>query len=194
MFNPYRKYGGVGSEPDLANGYIVVMQHPVTTEYADSRKHIEATLRAVEKLGRPTLWFWPNVDAGADGTSSGIRSYREKHKLENVHFFKNMEGGDFLNLLDHAQCLIGNSSVGIRECAFLGVPAINIGSRQNGRDRGLNVIDVDYSDEEILSAAERVISRGERIRSDVYGGGDAGEKIAYLLATLPLRFHKTITY
>jgi len=193
-FDPYEKYGGVGSKPDLSGGYIVVMQHPVTTEYGDSRKHIEATLCAVEKLGRPTLWFWPNVDAGADGTSTGIRACRERHKLENVHFFKNMKGDDFLNLLDNAQCLIGNSSVGIRECAFLGVPVINIGSRQNGRDRGLNVTDVDYSDEEIFSAAELVISNGQRISSDVYGGGDAGEKIAYLLATLPLKFHKTITY
>jgi UDP-hydrolysing UDP-N-acetyl-D-glucosamine 2-epimerase len=193
-FDPYQKYGGVGARPDLSDGYIVVMQHPVTNEYRDSRRHIEATLRAVEKLARPTLWFWPNVDAGADGTSSGIRAYREQHRLEKVHFFKNMEGDDFLNLLDNALCLIGNSSVGIRECAFMGVPVINIGSRQNGRDRGSNVTDVDYYDEEILSAAEILIERNQRVRSDVYGGGDAGARIAALLSALPLMFHKTIMY
>src|SRR5690606_14758782 len=76
-FNPYEKYGGVGATPDLSNGYLVVMQHPVTNEYQDSRKHIEATLEAVYELNRPTLWFWPNVDAGADGTSTGIRAFRE---------------------------------------------------------------------------------------------------------------------
>ncbi len=51
---------------------------------------------AINQLNVPTLWFWPNVDAGADGTSAGIRSFREKNELTNVHFFKNMEGADFL--------------------------------------------------------------------------------------------------
>lgn len=193
-FDPYEKYGGVGSKPALDKGYLVVMQHPVTTEYQDSRKHIEATLRAVQQLNLPTLWFWPNVDAGADGTSSGIRSYRERYEMENVHFFKNMEGDDFLNLLDQSLCLIGNSSVGIRECSFMGIPVVNIGSRQNRRDRGSNVIDVDYDENEIAQAVQRTIASGNRTPSAVYGGGDAGKKIADLLTDLPLKFHKTITY
>ena len=193
-FNPYQKYGGVGSQPDLKEGYIVVMQHPVTNEYQDSRKHIEATLRAIQRINKPTLWFWPNVDAGADGTSSGIRSFRETSKLENVHFFKNMEGDDFLNLLNSSLCLIGNSSVGIRECAYLGVPVVNIGSRQNKRDRGENVVDVSYEEDQIVSAIEMKISKNTRITSPIYGGGNAGVIIAKLLNDLPLQFHKTITY
>lgn len=193
-FNPYEKYGGVGSQPNLDNGYLVVMQHPVTNEYQDSRKHIEATLRAIQKMDKPTLWFWPNVDAGADGTSSGIRSFRENYKMENVHFFKNMEGDDFLNLLHNSLCLIGNSSVGIRECAYLGVPAVNIGSRQNRRDRGKNVLDVTYDENNIVSAVNEILEKNTRTTSQVYGGGDAGEKIAKLLKELPLQFHKTITY
>ena len=192
-FNPYEKYGGVGATPDLSNGYLVVMQHPVTNEYQDSRKHIEATLEAVYQLNRPTLWFWPNVDAGADGTSTGIRAFREQHQLPNVHFFKNMEGKDFLHLLHHADCLIGNSSVGIRECAYLGVPVVNIGTRQNRRDRGSNVVDVTYDVQAIKKAIEERISSSKQI-SNVYGGGDAGEQIAQLLEQLPLQFHKTIMY
>lgn len=193
-FNPYKKYGGVGSQPDLDNGYIVVMQHPVTNEYQDSRKHIEATLRAIRQLNKPTLWFWPNVDAGADGTSTGIRSFREKYQMENVHFFKNMEGYDFLNLLHHSLCLIGNSSVGIRECAYLGVPVVNIGSRQNRRDRGENVVDVSYDENDIVASVNSILDKQTRITSQVYGGGKAGEMIAKLLKKLPLQFHKTITY
>lgn len=193
-FNPYEKYGGVGSKPDLDKGYIVVMQHPVTNEYQDSRKHIEATLRAIQKINVPTLWFWPNVDAGADGTSTGIRAFREKHTLENVHFFKNMDGDDFLNLLYFSNGLIGNSSVGIRECSFLGVPVVNIGSRQNRRDRGTNVIDVSYDELEIVKAFQEVLNKNKKIQSSVYGGGDTGIKIASLLKELPLQFHKTITY
>lgn len=192
-FDPYEKYGGVGAKPDLKNGYIVVMQHPVTNEYQNSRKHIEATLQAVYELNKPTLWFWPNVDAGADGTSTGIRAFRETHLLPNVHFFKNMEGKDFLHLLNHADCLIGNSSVGIRECAYLGVPVVNIGSRQNRRDRGENVLDVNY---DILEIKNGILNRISSIKnsSNVYGGGNAGDQIADLLHDLPLQFHKTIMY
>jgi UDP-hydrolysing UDP-N-acetyl-D-glucosamine 2-epimerase len=194
LFDPYEKYGGVGAKPDLSQGYLVVMQHPVTTEYQDSRKHIEETLEAINKLNKPTLWFWPNVDAGADGTSTGIRAFREQYQLPNVHFFKNMEGMDFLQLLSHSDCLIGNSSVGIRECAFLGVPVINIGSRQNRRDRGNNVVDVSYDKNEIIMAVQDSIEKGKAKPSDVYGGGEAGQQIADLLVTLPLQFHKTISY
>jgi UDP-hydrolysing UDP-N-acetyl-D-glucosamine 2-epimerase len=193
-FDPYKKYGGVGRKPDLSQGYLVVMQHPVTNEHRQSREHIEETLKAIAKLNRPTLWFWPNVDAGADGTSSGIRAYRENHQLEHVHFFKNMEPDDFLRLLINADCLIGNSSVGIRECAYLGVPVVNIGSRQNKRDRGNNVIDVSYHEVDIRNAIGtwHQLSRPEG--SAVYGGGEAGKAIADMLAITPLKFHKTITY
>ena len=193
-FNPYQKYGGVGAKPDLSNGYLVVMQHPVTNEYQHSRKHIEATLEAIHKINKPTLWFWPNVDAGADGTSTGIRAFREQHQLPKVHFFKNMEGLDFLQLLQHSDCLIGNSSVGIRECAFLGIPVVNIGSRQNRRDRGGNSVDVDYSQEKIEAAIVAAVEKGKSISSSIYGDGKAGTQIAVLLAQLPLQFHKTIMY
>ena len=142
-FDPFTKYGGVGPAPDISKGYLVVMQHPVTTEYELSRAHIDETLYAVDSLDMPTLWFWPNVDAGSDGTSRGVRAFRESVKPKQMHFFKNMEGTDFLKLLCNSRCLVGNSSVGVRECSYLGVPVVNIGSRQSGRDRGINVIDVD---------------------------------------------------
>jgi UDP-hydrolysing UDP-N-acetyl-D-glucosamine 2-epimerase len=192
--NPYAKYGGVGNHPDLSNGYLVVMQHPVTNEYKESRKHIEETLEAVKDFTKPVLWFWPNVDAGADGTSNGIRAFRESHHPHHMHFFKNMEGEDFLRLLLHADCLIGNSSVGIRECAYLGVPVVNIGTRQNRRERGNNVMDVDYNAAAIKNAITLLQQQTKPKRSSVYGGGHAGQTIADLLASLPLQFHKTIQY
>lgn len=193
-FDVYERYGGVGAQPDYSQGYLVVLQHPVTTEYADARQHIDITLQAIDALGLPTFWFWPNVDAGSDGTSKGIRSYRERHDLNQVHFFKNMEGGDFLRLLCNAQCLIGNSSVGIRECAYLGVPVVNIGSRQAGRQRGPNVQDVGYNQQDIMTAIEQQINHGKYAAADTYGGGDAGAMIAMELAKMPLTFAKKITY
>ncbi len=159
-----------------------------------SRKHIESTLEAIYKLDIPTLWFWPNVDAGADGTSTGIRSFREQHQLPNVHFFKNMEGEDFLQLLQNSLCLIGNSSVGIRECAYLGVPVINIGSRQNRREQAQNVINVDYCQEKIEEAILQSINKGKSMSSTIYGEGDSGQIIAGLLGEVSLQFHKTIMY
>ena len=68
---PLNAYGGVGKVIDPAEGYIVVLQHPVTTEYHEARNQIETTLRAVLKADKPAFWFWPNVDAGSDGTSKG---------------------------------------------------------------------------------------------------------------------------
>lgn len=193
-FDPFERYGGVGTEVDYQDGYLVVMQHPVTTEYHLSRSHIMETLEAVDALNYPTFLFWPNVDAGSDGTSNGIRSFREKGRLKNVHFFKNMEPNDFLKILKNSKCLIGNSSVGIRECAFLGVPVVNIGSRQNGRDRGRNVIDVDYSRQAIKEAIEKHCSHNGTPRDKIYGDGSAGDKIADLLSKIEFKIEKRLTY
>ena len=86
---------------------------------------------------------------------------------------------DFLRLIYTARCLVGNSSVGIRECAFLGVPAVNIGSRQQGRERGANVIDVDYDRERDPARRSSATSPTGAIPSDLlYGDGRAGERIA----------------
>jgi UDP-hydrolysing UDP-N-acetyl-D-glucosamine 2-epimerase len=193
-FNVFERYGGVGAKLDLSKGYLVVMQHPVTTEYAEAREHIDLSLAAIHALGLPTLWFWPNVDAGSDGTSKGIRSFRERHNIDHIHFFKNMEGRDFLRVLFNADCLIGNSSVGIRECSYLGVPVVNIGTRQNGRQRGPNVVDTGYSVEGITEAIQAQLAHGKYDPADVYGGGDAGAKIADELAGMALTFAKIIRY
>jgi len=194
-FNPFTKYGGVGTtDIDYSNGYVVLMQHPVTTEYQQSREHIMETLYAIKDLEIPAFVFWPNVDSGADGTSNGLRAFREIEKPTHLHFFKNMEPNDFLKLLCNSKCLIGNSSVGIRECAYLGVPVINIGSRQSGRDRGENVIDVDYNRMNIEKALKYQISHGRYENDTVYGGGEAGKIIADLIATVPLTFDKKLAY
>ena len=144
--------------------------------------------------GVPALWFWPNVDAGSDGTSNGIRAFRECEKPSNIRFFKNMTPTDFLRLLYNSRCLIGNSSVGIRECSFLGVPVVNIGSRQSRRDRAPNVIDVDYDRTQIGDALRRHLRHGRYPQNKLYGAGNAGERIAGLLAEVPLNIEKRLTY
>lgn len=193
-FDPFRRYGGVGEPVDIEAGYIVVMQHPVTTEHALARRHIEETLEAVRRVDFPALWFWPNVDAGSDGTSRGLRAFREQHPHLPIHFFKNMAPTDFLKLLVASNGIVGNSSVAIRECSFLGVPAVNIGGRQRTRERGANVVDVDYSADAIANAVREQLAHGPYAPSDLYGDGKAGIRIAEHLATAPLTFDKQLTY
>lgn len=193
-FDPTKKYGGVGSPVDISGGYLVAMQHPVTTEYEAARWQVLETLHAVKNIGLPVLWFWPNVDAGADGTSNGIRGFRETEKPEAMHFFKNMEPHDFLRLLRNARCLVGNSSVGIRECSYLGVPVVNIGTRQMGRERGTNVFDVAHDREQITGAIRAHLSNGRYPTDLLYGDGRAGERIAGCLSSSPLLIEKRLPY
>lgn len=193
-FDPIAKYGGVGQADNWQNGYIVVMQHPVTNEYSAAKHDVLETLRAIDALQIPTFWFWPNVDAGADGTSNGIRSYREKHNPKNILFFKNMEPNDFLLLIKNSKCLVGNSSAGIRESSYLGVPVVNIGSRQNRRLRGKNVLDTTYDEKSISESIKMQIDHGHYESETIFGDGNSGIEIAKVLAKFPLKFHKTIVY
>ena len=193
-FDPFEKYGGVGTGFDLSPGYLVVMQHPVTTEYDLARQHILETLYAAKEIDLPALVFWPNVDAGSDGTSNGIRAFRELENLPHFHFFKNMAPKDFLRLIFNSRGLVGNSSVGIRESSFLGIPVVNIGTRQSGRERGSNVLDVSYDRNEIAGAIRHHLQNGSYPRDAIYGDGDAGNKIANLLAQVPLTIEKRLTY
>ena len=187
-------YGGVGADIDVSKGYIVVMQHPVTTEYELAQQHVMETLLAVREAQIPTLWFWPNVDAGSDSTSKAIRSFREAHPLRKVHFYKNLKPLDFLSVLINSHCIVGNSSVAIRECAYMGVPAVNIGNRQRGRDRGRNVIDVDYDKVAIRQAIESCVNRQGRQQDMIYGDGTAGRQIADAIAGAELTIEKMLTY
>ncbi len=193
-FNPLEQYGGVGPKLDLSQGYLVVMQHPVTTEIDKISEHIRETVEAIKRLGLPTIWFWPNVDAGSDSVSKMLRTEREVGALQHVHFFRNMQPEDFLYTLLASNCLVGNSSVALRESAYLGVPAINIGNRQRFRERGRNVIDVPYHRDAIVDAVRRSIANGRPERDEIYGDGTAGLKIAELLSSVPTSIDKHLSY
>jgi len=193
-FDPFERYGGVGGDLDLHDGYVIVAQHPVTTQYELARRHALETLYAVRGIGIPALWFWPNVDAGSDGTARAIRSFRENERPRNIRFFKNMEPRDFLRVVANSKCVVGNSSVGIRECSYLGVPAVNIGDRQEGRERGINVVDVGYDREEIAAAVTRQCESGCFPLDTLYGDGRSGRRIAELMNRIELTTEKRLSY
>jgi len=193
-FDPFEKYGGVGARLDLSGGYLVVLQHPVTTEYDAARSQVNETLYAVRDLGVQVLWFWPNVDAGSDGTSKGIRVFREQDGTDHFHFFRSFPPEDFLRLIYNSKCLVGNSSVAIREAAFLGVPAVDIGTRQAGRDAGANVVNVGYDRLVIEETVQRQMKASKYQSDPIYGDGKAGGRIADLLASAELSIDKHLCY
>jgi bifunctional UDP-N-acetylglucosamine 2-epimerase / N-acetylmannosamine kinase len=178
---------GVGVALDVSCPFVILMQHPETESFEKSYERMLMTLGAVNKKNIPVLIFWPNVDAGSDATSKAIRYMRERSSLRNFRLIKNLEGSVFLKLLTLSKCLIGNSSAGIRECSILGVPVVNIGSRQCGRERGDNVVDVDWSSDLIFKALDRQANASHFTPNFIYGDGLAGERIADLLAK-PLNF------
>ncbi len=187
-------HSGVGGIFSVDEPFLLVSQHPVTTEFGDSRRQIEETLRALDKLAVNTIMLWPNVDAGSDLVAKGMRTFREQKNPAWLHLFKNLPTHVYIHLLRTTSCLIGNSSSGIRESAFIGTPVVNIGSRQNKRVRGPNVLDVDYDHKEILNGIKTQMSHGHYERSPVYGDATAGENIADILAAISPPIQKTIQY
>lgn len=189
-----QKTAGVGIEVDLSQPYLVVIQHPVTTEYDENLLNINETIAAIDSLSMPTIWIWPNMDAGSDAISKGIRIFRELKKPDYAHFYKSLPIEYFGPLLKNCACMVGNSSCGIREAAFLGVPSVNIGSRQVGRERGVNVKDVGYDADEIKKAILQQLDHGPYESDLIYGDGNAGAQIVSILHDFKFTIQKKMTY
>ena len=152
------------------------------------------TLQAVEKTGLPAIVLWPNADAGSDDIARGMRKWREKGLDEDMHFYKNLPVEHYIHLMKKTSCLVGNSSSGIREGAYIGTPVVNIGTRQDRREQGKNVLDVPYKGSKISDALEKQIINGPYDTEPIYGDGTAGKQIANILAKCNWKIQKRITY
>ena len=187
---------GVGEKFDTNKPFLLVSQHPVTTEYKYANQQILETLKAINKVDLPAIVLWPNPDAGSEDIAKGIRRWRELGLANKMHFFKNIEIENYIHLLNKTACLIGNSSSGIREGAFIGVPVVNIGTRQNKRLRGKNVIDVNYNHKDIYCAIQKQIKKKKYKKEYIYGSGNASKKILDILikkiGSIPVQ--KVISY
>lgn len=185
---------GVGGHISTDEPFLLVSQHPVTTEYGQAERQITETLMALHELRMPTVMLWPNVDAGSEDVSRGMRKFRETFKPEYIRFYKNFPVETYLRLMRSAACLVGNSSASIREGAFVGTPAVNIGSRQDGRERGPNVVDVGPDRAAIVDAIRRQLTHGPYPPAHLYGDGHAGARIADVLSRATLHVQKRIQY
>lgn len=185
---------GAGAHIALDEPFLLVSQHPVTTEYGEGEQQINETLAALDELRIPAIMLWPNADAGSEDIARGMRKFRERHRPDYIRFYKNFPIETYVRLMNSCACAIGNSSAPLREGAFIGVPTVNIGTRQCGRDRGSNVTDVGYDRTLIVDAVKRQITHGPYPSDQLYGDGEAGPRIAGVLATTPLRVQKRLHY
>ena len=185
---------GVGPQFDLSEPFVLVSQHPVTTEYGEAEAQITATLEAIREVDIPALILWPNADAGSDDIARGMRKWRERGLAERLHFFKNLPITTYVRIMKQTACLVGNSSSGIREGAFIGTPVINLGTRQRNREHGTNVIHIAHDCSAIAEALQRQLTHGAYPSEPIYGCGKAGQAIADILASQQVQVQKQMTF
>jgi UDP-hydrolysing UDP-N-acetyl-D-glucosamine 2-epimerase len=186
---------GVGADFSPQDPFLLVLFHPVTTEFGEEGKQVEELLHALDVLEYPTVWLWPNIDAGSDHISTVLRRYREHKGDKWLRLVKNFEPTVFQKILKKCACAVGNSSSFVRDSTFSGTPVVLIGDRQTGRETGENLIPVLNEDStSFLKAIKKQLDHGRYSLSSLYGKGNASEKIADTLANLKLYTQKQLHY
>jgi UDP-hydrolysing UDP-N-acetyl-D-glucosamine 2-epimerase len=175
---------GVGPDLNFSNDYLLVLFHPVTTEYSSAEEQMEELLSAVKELNMQTVLIWPNIDAGADGVSQAIRRFREKNNEIKLRAYKNFEPEEYIPLLNNAICAVGNSSSFIRDASFLGTPIVLVGSRQDGREYSDAVIRVKPDSIDIFDAVKKQIKHGKYQASVLYGEHGVSKRIVNKILNL----------
>jgi UDP-hydrolysing UDP-N-acetyl-D-glucosamine 2-epimerase len=172
IHNKSSEFGGVGEDFSTSLPFGIILFHPDTFNSEDNEIWVNEILEVVQQTELNWFWFWPNPDYGSDRISKILRTSREKPKRQNVRFIRNLSPEKFMDLTIQAEIMIGNSSYGVREASFLGLPVINLGSRQLGRERGSNVLDIlnpkNFFKELNLHSTKTFH------RETIYGNGDSG--------------------
>lgn len=185
------KKTGSGAMFNLNKGYLMVMYHPDVLDVKNTHLNTKKILKAIKDLNIPTLWFWPNADAGAEDISQELRLFKDEVKGHKIRFMRYLGPKEFIWLLKNSLCLVGNSSAGIKESSFIGLPVVNIGKRQNKRLRSNNVTNVLHNSDAIRKAIEKQIKVGRYEPSNMYFAKDTSKNIAHVIATTPLYTQKT---
>ena len=168
----------------VTKNLIVLIQHPVTTQIANTKKHIQNTLKAIEYFGYTTTIIAPNSDAGSNTIFQNIRHFAKSHNF--VKIFPSLPRSDYLYLIKNCGVLVGNSSSGLIEASYFGTPAVNIGIRQQGRERSKNVFDA--KSESVISIRRAILRALKKNTkpSYLYGIGNASQKIVRRLEKIKL--------
>lgn len=185
---------------DAAKPLILLVQHPVTTEADKAGEQMTETMEAVLELGYPVILLYPNADAGGRKIIELLTDYEKRYTF--IKTFKSLPRREYLSLLKVASVLVGNSSSGMVDASSFGLPVVNIGSRQEGRERGDNVIDVGNKRGDITRAIRKALTDKEFLKEvkksrNPYGDGKASARIAEILSRLentPGLLQKKFTY
>jgi len=165
---------------------ILLLQHPVTTQTKISGEQILSTLKAIAKTKKTTIAIAPNSDAGNKIIFKYLESFSRKYDF--IKMYRSLPRSDYLGLLKNCGVLVGNSSSGMIEANYFQIPVINIGIRQEGREKGKNVLDLKYASvKSIYDTILKVLKIKKSIKStNVYGNGNASKKILYCLEKINL--------
>jgi len=167
----------------LKKPFILLVQHSVSTEPEKAEEQITQTLEAIKKLKHQTVIIYPNSDAGGRNI---IKKLKEYEKLPFIRTFKNLSQKEYLSLLKYASVMVGNSSSGIIESSSFNIPVVNIGRRQEGRERSGNVIDASHNKDNIIFAIKKALYDEDFNKivkgcKNQYGNGHTSEKIIKIL-------------
>jgi UDP-hydrolysing UDP-N-acetyl-D-glucosamine 2-epimerase len=176
---------------NIEKPFILVVQHPVTTEYGNGAEQILETLYALKDVKEQVLMLWPNSDAGSEDMVTATRTFLLEHKMNHFFLYRHFRSSLFVNLMRHCRCMVGNSSSGIIETPTFKIPCVNIGSRQKGRLRADNVIDVGYDKERIKTAIRYSLQDTEfkkKVQNIVnpYGEGGTSKRVVEILKEINL--------
>jgi UDP-hydrolysing UDP-N-acetyl-D-glucosamine 2-epimerase len=156
--------------------YILVMYHPDTTDPVRSKSDLVTLIGVLKDINCQKVVFWPNIDSQSDELSKLWRT----SGLDDVRYIRHLDHKWFARLLWFSAGVVGNSSAGIREASFYGVPSVDIGHRQCGREYGPNTFN---GDDDVCKAIHAMLSR-EKNPCTLYGEGDAGNKIANKISSI----------
>lgn len=185
---------GAGARIDADEPFLLVLFHPVTTAFGAEGQEVAEILRALDEIRMPTLWLWPNIDAGADHVSKQLRLFRENRKPDWLRLAKNYSPITYASILAGASCAIGNSSSFVRDSGFYGTPVVLVGGRQEGREYSHNLVAVEPAADAIRDQVRAQLAHGRYERSDLYGDGTASVQIADALGKIELFVQKHLDY
>ena len=185
---------GGGAHIDTTKPFLLVVFHPTTTQYGSEQEEMEQLLVSLEELHMPTIFLWPNIDAGADHISKAIRLFRDHRSPGWLRTLTNLTPENYLRVLAATASAIGNSSSFVRDASFLGTPVVLVGARQDGRETDAHVVRVPPIASVISEAVLAQLSHGRYAPSDLYGDGQVSERIAEALAFLKPYRQKKLAY
>ncbi len=196
----------IALDPDIINGrgsgvlintgspFLLVVFHPVTTEYGGETKQIEELLKTLANLKIQTVLLWPNIDAGSDHISKMIRIFRTENQPDWLRTQTNLSPDNYLKVLANTACAIGNSSSFVRDAGYFGTPVVLVGNRQDGRERDKHVLRIYPVADEIEMAVRKQLDNGRYAPSKLYGDGHVSEQIAKAIVNIQPYSQKRLYY